>query len=114
MVGRHARIYMGRMADGDSVFVNGRLVGTTSYFGPPRKYDIPAGVLVQGKNNVTLKLTAMNGHGEIVPDKPYVIKEMRTPCRSAVLGSIKQASTGPVWKNTLNVFGSKNGGLRTV
>ena len=74
MVGRHARIYMGRMADGDSVFVNGRLVGTTSYFGPPRKYDIPAGVLVQGKNNVTLKLTAMNGHGEIVPDKPYVIR----------------------------------------
>ena len=57
--------FMGRMADGDSVFVNGHLVGTTSYFGPPRKYDIPAGVLVQGKNNVTLKLTAMNGHGEI-------------------------------------------------
>lgn len=74
MEGRHARIYMGRMADGDSVFVNGHLVGATSYFGPPRKYDIPAGVLVRGKNNVTLKLTATGGHGEIVPGKPYVIR----------------------------------------
>ena len=71
MVGRHAKLYMGRMSDCDSVFVNGTFVGTTAYFGPPRKYDVPAGVLVEGVNNVTLKLTALNGHGEIVRDKPY-------------------------------------------
>lgn len=74
MVGRHAKLYMGRMADCDSVFVNGRFVGTTAYFGPPRKYDVPAGVLVEGKNVVALKLTAMNGGGEIVPDKPYKLQ----------------------------------------
>ncbi len=71
MVGRHAKLYMGRTSDCDSVFVNGTFVGTTAYFGPPRKYDVPAGVLVEGVNNVTLKLTALNGHGEIVRDKPY-------------------------------------------
>lgn len=71
MVGRHAKLYMGRMSDCDSVFVNGTFVGTTAYFGPPRKYDVPAGVLVEGVNNVALKLTALNGHGEIVRDKPY-------------------------------------------
>ena len=37
MVGRHAKLYMGRMSDCDSVFVNGTFVGTTAYFGPPRK-----------------------------------------------------------------------------
>ena len=71
MVGRHAKLYMGRMSECDSVFVHGTFVGTTAYFGPPRKYDVPAGVLVEGVNNVTLKLTALNGHGEIVRDKPY-------------------------------------------
>lgn len=74
MVGRHARIYMGRMSDQDSVFVNGRCVGTTAYFGPPRVYDVPAGLLVEGRNVVALKLTALNGHGEVVRDKPYKIK----------------------------------------
>ncbi len=74
MVGRHAKLYMGRMADCDSVFVNGTFVGTTAYFGPPRKYNVPAGVLVEGKNVIALKLTAMNGHGEIVPDKPYKLQ----------------------------------------
>ena len=74
MVGRHAKLYMGRMSDCDSVFVNGTFVGTTAYFGPPRKYDVPAGVLVEGVNNVTLKLTALNGNGEIVRDKVYKLK----------------------------------------
>lgn len=73
MVGRHARIYMGRMADDDRVYVNGVEVGHTAYFGPPRKYDIPAGVLKQGDNVVTLRLEAKNGGGEIVEDKPYYI-----------------------------------------
>ena len=74
MVGRHAKLYNGRMSDCDSVFVNGTFVGTTAYFGPPRKYDVPAGVLVEGVNNVTLKLTALNGNGEIVRDKVYKLK----------------------------------------
>ena len=74
MVGRHAKLYMGRMADDDRVYVNGCLVGHTTYFGPPRKYDVPAGVLVEGVNNITLRLEAVNGYGEIVPDKPYLLK----------------------------------------
>lgn len=73
MVGRHARLYMGRMVDCDSVFVNGVLVGSTSYQYPPRKYNVPAGLLVEGENNVTLKLTALDGGGEVVPDKPYTL-----------------------------------------
>lgn len=73
MAGRHAKIRMGRMVDGDEVFVNGVLVGSTSYFGPPRKYDIPAGLLHEGKNVVAVRLTANGGDAGFVPDKPYSI-----------------------------------------
>ena len=82
MVGRHARIYMGRMADGDSVFVNGRLVGTTSYFGPPRKYDIPAGVLVQGKN-IGVKVTGVEvDFPQVIAHKNDISKKLTGGVRS--------------------------------
>ena len=71
MEGRHAKLYLGTMVDRDSVFVNGIFVGTTSYFYPPRKYDIPAGILKSGKNNITIRLTAHANDGGFIPDKPY-------------------------------------------
>lgn len=73
MEGRHARLYMGTLIDSDSVFVNGHFVGTTSYTYPPRKYDIPAGILRQGKNVIAVKLTANSGNGGFVEDKVYKI-----------------------------------------
>lgn len=73
MDGKHARLHLGMLIDSDSVFVNGRFVGSTSYMYPPRKYDIPAGVLKQGNNNITVKLTAHSGNGGFVDDKPYKI-----------------------------------------
>lgn len=73
MAGRHARLYMGTMVDSDSVFVNGTFVGFTSYTYPPRKYDIPAGVLREGKNVIAVRLTANGGNGGFVKDKRYVI-----------------------------------------
>lgn len=73
MVGRHAILYMGRMAESDSVFVNGTFVGATSYQYPPRKYQIPANVLRKGKNVVAVKLTDRSGRGEFVKDKNFKI-----------------------------------------
>lgn len=70
---KHAKLYLGTLIDSDSVFVNGHFVGTTSYQYPPRKYDIPGGILKQGSNNITVRLTANGGNGEFVPDKPYKI-----------------------------------------
>ena len=74
MDGRHAKIYLGRVEDSDVVYINGVQVGTTSYFGPPRKYDIPAGVLHKGKNTIAVKLVANSGAGGMIPDKPYKIQ----------------------------------------
>lgn len=70
---KHAKLYLGTLVDSDSVFVNGRYVGSTSYMYPPRNYDIPGGILCQGKNNITVRLTANSGNGEFVPDKIYRI-----------------------------------------
>lgn len=71
MEGKHAKLYLGTMVDRDSVFVNGIFVGATSYFYPPRKYDIPAGILKSGKNNITIRLTADSHDGGFISDKPY-------------------------------------------
>lgn len=73
MIGRHAKLYMGTLIDSDSVFVNGCFVGSTAYMYPPRKYNIPAGVLREGKNNITVKLTANSANGGFVEEKPYKI-----------------------------------------
>ncbi|MCJ8155730.1 beta galactosidase jelly roll domain-containing protein [Chryseobacterium sp. SSA4.19] len=73
MDGKFARLYLGVMVDSDSVFVNGKFVGSTSYTYPPRKYDIPGGILKQGKNTIAIQLTSNFGNGEFVADKPYKI-----------------------------------------
>ena len=73
MAGRHARLYLGTLVDSDSVFVNGTFVGTTSYTYPPRKYDIPAGVLTQDGNVITVRLVANSPNGGFVKDKRYKI-----------------------------------------
>lgn len=73
MVGRHAKLSLGTLIDSDSTFVNGCLVGSTSYTYPPRRYNIPAGVLRAGKNTITVKLTVNSPIGGFVQDKPYKI-----------------------------------------
>lgn len=66
-----AVLRLGCIVDADSVYVNGTFVGTTSYQYPPRIYNVPAGVLKEGDNNVTVRLFSQNGRGSFVPEKPY-------------------------------------------
>jgi sialate O-acetylesterase len=68
-----ALLYMGRIIDADSVFVNGMFVGATGYQYPPRNYTIPKGALKAGKNNITVRLVGQNGFPGFVKDKPYKI-----------------------------------------
>lgn len=72
-IGRQAVLRLGRIVDGDSVYVNGTFVGTVSYQYPPRIYTIPAGLLRAGKNTVTVRLISNSGYPEFVKDKPYKI-----------------------------------------
>lgn len=71
--GEAAEIRLGCIVDADSVWVNGHFVGFTSYQYPPRIYPIPAGVLVNGENNVTVRIVSNAGTPHFVPEKPHKI-----------------------------------------
>jgi len=71
MIGKPVRLFMGRIVDADSVFINGKFVGSTGYQYPQRNYHIPAGVLQSGKNTIVVRIISNSGHGGFVKDKPY-------------------------------------------
>ncbi len=73
MVGKQGVLRLGCIVDADSAFINGTFIGTVSYQYPPRIYNIPAGVLKDGKNNVTVRVISNSGRGGFVEDKPYKI-----------------------------------------
>ncbi|MBA9077251.1 sialate O-acetylesterase [Rufibacter quisquiliarum] len=73
LAGKSAEILLGTIVDADSVFINGQFVGTTSYQYPPRRYKIPANLLKEGKNVVTVRVINSGGRGGFVPNKPYYI-----------------------------------------
>ena len=55
------------------MYVNGRFVGSTGYQYPPRIYKVPAGLLHEGRNQVTIRLVSYGGVPSFVREKPYKI-----------------------------------------
>lgn len=72
--GQAATIRVGAMKDADSVFVNGKFVGNTTYEYPPRIYKIPAGVLREGENEVVVHLMSYSGHPNFTSGKLYQLE----------------------------------------
>lgn len=73
MTGIPDTLFMGRIVDADSVYVNGVPVGNKTYMYPERRYNVPAGLLKPGKNLVVIRVINYAGKGGFVPDKPYYI-----------------------------------------
>jgi sialate O-acetylesterase len=73
MTGKPVKLLLGRIVDQDSVFVNGRFAGTTGYQYPPRRYELPAGLLKAGKNTIVVRVINNAGRGGFITDKPYKI-----------------------------------------
>ncbi len=73
MVGKEARVFLGRIVDADELYINGKQVGATSYQYPQRRYKVPAGMLKPGKNIFVIRVTNTAGKGGFVTDKPYCI-----------------------------------------
>jgi sialate O-acetylesterase len=71
VAGKAARLALGRIVDADNVDINGVTVGHTGYQYPQRRYQVPAGVLKEGVNILTVRITNYHGKGGFVPDKPY-------------------------------------------
>ena len=55
MAGKPAKLWLGTIVDSDVAYVNGEQVGITYYQYPPRKYEIPEGLLREGTNTIVLK-----------------------------------------------------------
>jgi sialate O-acetylesterase len=73
MVGKPARLFLGRIIDSDTAYINGQYIGNITYQYPPRKYTIPEGLLKEGKNLIVVRVICNDGHGEFIDDKPYEI-----------------------------------------
>ena len=66
-------ICLGTIVDADTVYINGRNIGSVTYRYPPRKYRIPAGLLREGKNRIAVRVSSASGVGGITRDKPFCI-----------------------------------------
>lgn len=74
MASKPAKLFLGRIIDADSAFVNGVFVGNITYQYPPRRYSVPANLLKPGKNIILVKVTNTTGKGGFVPDKNYSLQ----------------------------------------
>lgn len=68
LAGKPATLFLGTLVDWDKVYVNGALVGQTTYRYPPRDYAIPA--LPEGKCVIAIRAICKDGGG-FTPGKPY-------------------------------------------
>ncbi|MFI5186852.1 MAG: sialate O-acetylesterase, partial [Chitinophagales bacterium] len=73
MTGIPSKIFLGRIVDADFLYINGKLVGNTTYQYPQRRYNVPPGVLKAGKNIFIIRVVNNSGKGGFVPDKPYLL-----------------------------------------
>lgn len=72
--GKAAFLNLGRIKDADVAYINGTKVGNVTYEYPPRWYDVPAGVLKEGKNVIAVRITNGSGKGQFIADKPYYLE----------------------------------------
>lgn len=71
---KSAFLNLGRIKDADLTYINGVKVGSVTYEYPPRWYDVPAGVLKEGKNIIVVRVTNGSGKGQFIADKPYYLE----------------------------------------
>ncbi|MBR4224665.1 MAG: hypothetical protein IKR73_07635, partial [Oscillospiraceae bacterium] len=69
-----ALLSLGTMVDADVVYVNGTMVGETTYMYPPRLYSLPQGLLRHGTNDVYIRLEVHTANGGFTVGKRYCVK----------------------------------------
>ena len=68
-----ARLLLGTLYDQDVTYLNGQQIGNTGYQYPPRRYDIPEGLLKEGDNVIAIRFINKNGAVHFIPQKPYML-----------------------------------------
>ena len=70
--GKPARLLLGTLFDQDVTYLNGKEIGHTYYQYPPRRYDIPEGLLREGDNVIAIRFINKYGAAHFIPEKPYM------------------------------------------
>ena len=71
--GKPARLLLGTLFDQDITYLNGKEIGHTYYQYPPRRYDIPEGLLKEGDNVIAVRFINKYGAVHFIPEKPYML-----------------------------------------
>lgn len=71
--GKPARLLLGTLFDRDVTYLNGKQIGQTGYQYPPRRYDIPEGMLKEGDNVIAIRFINKFGAVHFIPEKPYML-----------------------------------------
>ena len=71
--GKPARLLLGTLFDQDITYLNGKEIGHTYYQYPPRRYDIPEGLLKEGDNVIAVRFINKYGAVHFIPEKPYLL-----------------------------------------
>ncbi|MDP9955848.1 sialate O-acetylesterase [Epilithonimonas hungarica] len=107
--GKAAFLNLGRIKDADVTYINGTKVGNVTYEYPPRWYDIPAGVLKEGKNVIAVRITNGSGKGQFIADKPYYLEidgnkiDLKTEWKYKIGAKMEKMAPGTTfirWKPT--------------
>ena len=73
MLTHDALLNLGRIADIDDTYFNGVKVGTSPMKYSFRRYTIPANLLKEGTNVITIRIISTGGAGGFIPEKNYNI-----------------------------------------
>ena len=69
--GRSAQLLLGTLYDSDVTYLNGQHIGSTGYQYPPRRYQVPEGLLHEGDNVLTIRFVNKSGKPYFYKEKPY-------------------------------------------
>jgi len=68
----NANVWLGTIVDADTVYINGKETGNTTYRYPPRKYN-SGGSIKEGLNRIVIRVTCTGSEGGITKNKPFRI-----------------------------------------
>jgi sialate O-acetylesterase len=71
--GKPLVVHVGEIADNDTTWLNGSVIGRTNQFGVPRRYQVAAGLAKPGTNTLTLRVTNAGGGGILAGKHPLCI-----------------------------------------
>lgn len=89
--GMAALLLLGTLYDADYTYINGQQVGVTYYQYPPRRYNIPAGLLHEGDNVLTIRFINKGGTASFTPGK----------LRALVFANGDTTRLGETWRSHL-------------